>query len=95
MGIFKYCSSRDELGWYVHPDYELNIYLSAEQLAISKLYFRKWIEEVCFGTVYACNNVSLPDSGESNWVRKIIPKGDATFYFSDPRDYTLFKLKYG
>ena len=94
MGKFVYISSKDELEWHCDIKNTPYAYLGPDELAISKLYFRIWIEESCQGTVFVWNGVSTPDGGDLYWGKKIVPQGDATLYFEDPRDYTLFRLKY-
>lgn len=94
MGAFKYCSSQDELEWYVHPDLTLNVYITAEAMFSMKTKLRDWIIEYCQGTVYARNSIIIPASGEKDWQRKIVATGDTTFFFEKPEDYTLFKLKW-
>jgi hypothetical protein len=95
VGIFKYCSSKDELAWYCDITKTPNVYLDSDTLAISKLYFRDFIENNCIGSVYVWNGVETPAFGEDRWANKICANGSATLYFENHQDYTLFMLKYG
>jgi len=92
MGTFHYCSSLDELEWYV-GDVGYGLFIKAMTLDKTKL--RKLIEESCSGDVYGWNGVEAPVRGETieGAFRRTVPQGNITLYFSDLKDYTFLKLK--
>ena len=94
MGKFHYCSSEDELAWYMDPNYGKYIRMTSNQLYANRFNIRQWIENTCISDVAVWNEVSTPMTGDAHWERKITPQGSAQFYFSDEKDATLFILRW-
>lgn len=95
MGKFHYCSSEDELRWYLNDTIVYReTFMPKEDLIGQKVAIREWIELVCSGEVIGWNGVSSPIIGEANWSKKITPDGSIRLYFTDESDEVLFRLKW-
>lgn len=95
MGKFHYCSSEDELLWRLDPGlYDQYIRMIDEQLIAQRFDIQRWVENTCTGDVIVWNEVSVPNAGDQNWHKKILPEGNARLYFSDEKDVTMFMLRW-
>ena len=93
---FRYCSSKDELSWYIDMNKDLppHVIMSKEQLASRKAAIHDWVETYCTAPVYVWNEVGLPNKGEAGWHQKITPQGGAQFFFGAEKDAIMFSLKW-
>lgn len=99
MSKFHYCSSEDELLWYLQIDpFNQRAYpfvqMSSNELGNQRYNIKCWIEQNCIGEVVIWNGVSTPFVGDTSWRNKTMPTGNATIYFTDERDATLFTLRW-
>lgn len=95
MGKFHYCSSEDELLWYLADEKTYHeTFIAKEKLFGQKVAIREWIDSSCSGEVIGWNGVSTPINGDANWHKKVVPDGSIRLYFTDQQDETLFRLKW-
>ena len=95
MSKFHYCSSEDELRWYIRPAMELKyIRMAADQLSDIRVDIREWADNASLGDVVVWNEVTTPSKGEESWHKKVTPQGNARIYFFNEKDAVFFALKW-
>ena len=90
---FNYCSSKDELMWYVNMS-DPSVGMTNEKLEGKRKEIQQWVETTCSDSVFVWNKVETPTYGEKGWGQKMMPQGDAEFYFLSAEDALLFRLKW-
>ena len=93
MAKIEYLNSFDELTWRI--DFSKAHIVRCSISWTDRVEIRSWFEKCCSDTVWIWNGTSTPSNYDTNWIKRIYPKGFTCYLiFEHVEDSELFLLKY-